>query len=912
MKRILINATQEEELRVAIVDGQKLIDLDIETPSAGRKKSNIYKGVIARIEPGLDAVFVDYGDPKHGFLPFREISQAYFKNKTAGGRNNTQAIARSLHQGQHLLVQVQREGHGGKGAALTTFISLAGRYLVLMPNNPRAGGVSRRAGDSDRNSTRQNLSQLNLRDEEGVIIRTKGVGCDPKLLQRDLDYLRGLWDSIISSAKGTTAPVLVYEESNIVICALRDHLSDDTEEIIVDDEKVFNDARDFIKLVMPQQLSKLQLYQESVPLFNRYQIENQIETAFDREITLPSGGSVVFDRTEALLSIDINSGKATRGSNIEETALNTNLEAAEEIARQLRLRDLGGLIVIDFIDMMPLANRKAVEGRLQQVMSQDQARVQLERISRFGLLEMSRQRLRPSLGESSHQVCPRCSGIGFIRTLESSALSTLRMMEEEAMKEKSGRVVAQLPIEITSFLLNEKREKINEIESRHNIQLVIVPDVKMQIPHFQIRRYRADDEENLNKYSYEMVTERKPALTRTHSKSNDTREKPALGSAVDFMNAKNMPSERFKFRFLSRLLTLITDLFRKKTSPTTTADTSEEYSRPSRRRGGRRRGGRSQEQRQSSGRQYNSRPPASNRATDKPSDGPSGRYSDRPSGRYSDRSSDRPSGRYSDRSSDRPSGRPSGRPSDRPAEARSSDRFSDRPAEARSSDRPSDRPAEARSSDRFSDRPAEARSSGRSSDRPAEGRSRNSRRSPRTSSSSDRRPSTPGTSVASRRRPQSDNRRYERQMTPPPHVTDQPSTNDSIGGTVFTPPMPILPDTPPMPTLPDTPSMPTLPDVSPSQTNSNDNKETHAASSPVDKPVLPSTPPIPAAQPPTAAPEMSRADVVATEADTATGKKVESKPATAQPQTVPYSPPRFSKPSNLTQVETKPAPPEQD
>ena len=347
MKRILINATQEEELRVAIVDGQKLMDLNIETPSAGRKKGNIYKGVISRIEPGLDAVFVDYGDPKHGFLPFREISQAYFKNKTVGGRNNTQAIARSLRQGQALLVQVQREGHGGKGAALTTFISLAGRYLVLMPNNPRAGGVSRRADGKDRDTTRQILSQLNLRDEEGVIIRTKGIGCENKLLQRDLDYLRNLWDSIVAAAKGTAAPFLVYEESNIVICALRDNFTDDTEEIITDTRQIHDDARKFTKLIMPQHLSKLKLHDGPVPLFNHYQIEDQIETAFDREITLASGGSVVFDRTEALLSIDINSGKATRGSNIEETALNTNLEAAEEIARQLRLRDLGGLIVID-------------------------------------------------------------------------------------------------------------------------------------------------------------------------------------------------------------------------------------------------------------------------------------------------------------------------------------------------------------------------------------------------------------------------------------------------------------------------------------------------------------------------------------------------------------------------------------
>ena len=596
MKRIYINATQKEELRVAIVDGQKLIDLDLETSSAGRKKGNIYKGVISRVEPGLDAVFVDYGDPKHGFLPFREISQAYFKNKTAGGRNNSQAIAKALRQGQALLVQIQREGHGGKGAALTTFLSLAGRYLVLMPNSPRAGGVSRRMDDKVRDTTRQALSQLNIREEEGVIIRTKGAGRDVDLLRYDLDYLRTLWDSIVAAAKGRTAPFLVYEESNIVICALRDHFDDNTEEIIVDDADVFADACNFVNLVMPQHIDKIKLYQEAVPLFSRYHIEVQIETAFDREITLPSGGSVVFDRSEALLSIDINSGKATRGSNIEETALSTNLEAAEEIARQLRLRDLGGLLVIDFIDMFSQENRKKVENRLHEETRQDPARIQLERISRFGLLEMSRQRIRPSLSESSYMVCPRCSGRGSIRTLESSALATLRMMEDEAVKEKSGRIVAQLPLEVTSFLLNEKREKINEIETRHGVQLMIVADPQMEIPHFQIRRYRNDDATSRDKYSYELATERKTHLPEPRSKADNSHARPAVGPAVNFMKLEK-PAEKSKD---SKISIFFSSLFRKK-QPQETEDGTREASSSSRRRrrGGRRRN-RSQERQPSS------------------------------------------------------------------------------------------------------------------------------------------------------------------------------------------------------------------------------------------------------------------------------------------------------------------------
>ncbi len=511
MKRILINATQLEELRVAMVDGQKLYDLDIELPSRGQKKANIYKGVITRIEPSLEAAFLNYGTERHGFLPFKEISRSYLDPAAVDERNRP-IVKDSIKVGQELVVQVDREERGTKGAALTTFISLAGRYVVLMPNNPRAGGVSRRIEGEERNEVREALSQLDISPGMGVIVRTAGVGRTVEELQWDFDYLKTLWEAIQRAAQANSAPFLIHQESDVIIRALRDHFRTDIGEIIIDDSKIYARAKDFMQQVMPHNLKKLKSYEDHVPLFNRYQIETQIESAFDRKVALPSGGSIVIDHTEALLSIDINSARATRGSDIEETALSTNLEAADEIARQLRLRDLGGLIVIDFIDMAPSRHQREVETRLREALRMDRARVQLGRISRFGLLEMSRQRLRPSLGESSQIVCPRCSGHGRIRSVDSLALSVLRVMEEEALKEKTGRVIAMLPVDVASFLLNEKRASITEIETRHNVQLIIVPNPNMETPHFEVHRFRVGERELANKASYEIITPPEPEL----------------------------------------------------------------------------------------------------------------------------------------------------------------------------------------------------------------------------------------------------------------------------------------------------------------------------------------------------------------------------------------------------------------
>jgi len=436
MKRMLINATQQEELRVAIVDGQKLFNLDIETAGREQKKANIYKAKITRIEPSLEAAFVDYGSTRHGFLPLKEISRSYFTEKAqqAGGRPN---IQEALKEGQELIVQVEKEERGNKGAALTTFISLAGRYLVLMPNNPRAGGVSRRIEGQDRSDLREAMSEMEIPEGMGVIVRTAGIGKNTEELQWDLEYLVQLWAAIDKSAQ-KSAPFLIYQESNIIIRSIRDHLRNDIGEIVIDNKDTFEQALNFIRQVMPQYEKKLKHYEDEVPLFSRYQIESQIETVFQREVRLPSGGAIVIDHTEALTSIDINSARSTKGADIEETALNTNLEAADEIARQLRLRDLGGLFVIDFIDMSPSKHQREVENRLKDAMKQDRARVQIGRISRFGLLEMSRQRLRPSLGESTQQLCPRCSGHGFIRGVESLSLSILRIVEEQALKENAS------------------------------------------------------------------------------------------------------------------------------------------------------------------------------------------------------------------------------------------------------------------------------------------------------------------------------------------------------------------------------------------------------------------------------------------------------------------------------------------
>jgi len=491
MKRMLINATQPEELRVAIVDGQKLFNLDIEAPGRELKKANIYKGRITRVEPSLEAAFVEYGADRHGFLPMKELSRAYFDQAAfdAGKR----AINELLKEGQEVIVQVEKEERGNKGAALTTFLSLAGRYLVLMPNNPRAGGVSRRIEGQDRSELREAMSVLEIPEGMGLIVRTAGVGKSAEELQWDLDYLLQLWRAIEQSAEERKAPFLIYQESNVIIRSIRDHLRADIGEIVVDEPDIHAQARQFIEQVMPKYLKKLRLYDDEVPLFSRYQIESQIESAFRRDLRLPSGGSIVIDHTEALTSIDINSARATKGADIEETALNTNLEAAEEVARQLRLRDLGGLFVIDFIDMTPSRNQREVENRLKEAMKEDRARVQIGRISRFGLLEMSRQRLRPSLGESAHQVCPRCDGHGYIRSVDSLALSILRIIEEEALKENTGRVVAQLPVDVATFLLNEKRQNIADVEQRHGVQIVLIPNRQLETPKYEIERIRRQD-----------------------------------------------------------------------------------------------------------------------------------------------------------------------------------------------------------------------------------------------------------------------------------------------------------------------------------------------------------------------------------------------------------------------------------
>jgi ribonuclease E len=513
MKRILINATQPEELRVAMVDGQRLYNLDIEVPALEQKKGNIYKAVITRVEPSLEAAFINYGVERHGFLPFKEISRTYF-DPSAVDDNGRPIIRKAIKEGQEIVVQVEKEERGNKGAALTTFISLAGRYMVAMPNNPRAGGVSRRIEGEDRQLIREAMNQLETPDDMGLIVRTAGIGRSVEELQWDLDYLKTLWKAIEQAAESRPAPFLIYQESNVIIRALRDYYRKDIGEIIIDDQRVHKQAHDFMQQVMPHNIQKLKYYDDSVPLFNRYQVESQIESAFQREVSLPSGGAIVIDHTEALISIDINSARATKGSDIEETALNTNLEAADEIARQLRLRDLGGLVVIDFIDMQPSKHQREVENRLRDAVKTDRARIQLGRISRFGLLEMSRQRLRPSLGESSQIVCPRCCGHGTIRSIESLALSILRLIEEEALKEKTGRVIAQVPVEVASFLLNEKRDDITGIESRNRLEVTIVPNTNLETPHFEVIRHRENDipGEIHGKSSYELVEQKEPDL----------------------------------------------------------------------------------------------------------------------------------------------------------------------------------------------------------------------------------------------------------------------------------------------------------------------------------------------------------------------------------------------------------------
>ena len=502
MKRMLINATQAEELRVALVDGQKLYDFDIEVPSKEQKKSNIYKGIVTHVEPSLEAAFVNYGAEKHGFLPFKEISPLY-RQLQDGAENDGRrpAIKDLIKEGQEIVVQIEKEERGNKGAALTTYISLAGTYLVLMPNNPKAGGISRRIEGETRSDLREVMAALEIPETMGLIVRTAGCGKNAEELQWDLNYLLQLWEAIERSASEHSAPFLVFQESNVIIRALRDHLRGNIDEILIDNEESFKLVQNFLKQVMPHFLPKAKLYQDAVPLFNRYQIESQIEVAYGREVSLPSGGSLVIDHTEALTSIDINSARATKGSDIEETALNTNLEAADEIARQLRLRDLGGLFVIDFIDMMSNKNQKTVENHLRDALKIDRARIQTSRISRFGLLEMSRQRMRPSLGDSTQLPCPRCKGQGTIRNVESVALSVLRIIEEEAMKKGTEKVIAHLPIECATFLLNEKRSAIEQIENRLKVGIVILPSKHLETPAYDIERIK-EKEAGDSKASY--------------------------------------------------------------------------------------------------------------------------------------------------------------------------------------------------------------------------------------------------------------------------------------------------------------------------------------------------------------------------------------------------------------------------
>ncbi|MDB5810396.1 MAG: Rne/Rng family ribonuclease [Betaproteobacteria bacterium] len=504
MKRMLFNATQSEELRVAIVDGQKLLDLDIESAGKEQRKSNIYKGVITRVEPSLEAAFIDYGSERHGFLPFKEVARAYFKQ---GVDVSHARIQDALREGQELIVQVDKDERGTKGAALTTFISLAGRYLVLMPNNPRGGGVSRRVEGEERAELRETIDQLEVPQGMSVIARTAGIGRNAEELGWDLNYLLQLWREIENASTGQNGAFLIYQESSLVIRAIRDHFSQDIGEILIDTEDIYEQARAFMGHVMPANVNRVKLYKDDVPLFSRFQIEHQIETAFSRQVNLPSGGAIVIDHTEALVSIDVNSARSTRGADIEETAFRTNLEAADELARQLRLRDLGGLIVIDFIDMESGRNQREVENRLRDALHVDRARVQTGKISRFGLLELSRQRLRPALAEGSHIPCPRCHGTGHIRGIESTALHILRILQEEAMKENTGAVHAQVPVDVATFLLNEKRAEFHSIEQRLKVNVVLIPNIHLETPNYTVTRLKHEElnQADLPPPSYEMV-----------------------------------------------------------------------------------------------------------------------------------------------------------------------------------------------------------------------------------------------------------------------------------------------------------------------------------------------------------------------------------------------------------------------
>ena len=610
MKRMLFNATQAEELRVAIVDGQKLVDLDIETVGKEQRKGNIYKGVITRIEPSLEACFVDYGTDRHGFLPFKEVSRTYFKNHE-GGRPRIQDV---LSEGQELIVQVEKDERGNKGAALTTYVSLAGRYLVLMPNNPRGGGVSRRIEGEERNELRELMSQLQTPQGMSLIARTAGIGRSLEELQWDLNYLMQLWTAVESAASAQTAPFLIFQEGSLVIRAIRDYFQPEIGEILVDTEEIWDQARQFMSHVMPGNVNRIKLYKDDVPLFSRFQIEHQIESAYSRQVNLPSGGAIVIDHTEALVSVDVNSGRSTRGADIEETAFKTNLEAAEEVARQLRLRDLGGLIIIDFIDMESQRNQREVENRLRDGLRLDRARVQTGKISRFGLMELSRQRLRPALAETSYIPCPRCSGTGHIRSAESAALHILRILEEEAMKDNTATVLTQVPVDVATFLLNEKRADIQAIELRHKVNVLLIPNIHLETPQHTIVRLRHDElnQDELQQPSYKLVdapAEEADKHTAATTEARAPRQEAAIKGVTLSQPAPNIDektragAEKPEVGLLSRIL----GWFRSAPAPEPVAKPERKPRNNAQRDG--RRGGRNNNRRDEDRESRESRPP---------------------------------------------------------------------------------------------------------------------------------------------------------------------------------------------------------------------------------------------------------------------------------------------------------------
>lgn len=591
MKRILINATQQEELRVAMVDGQELYDLDIELTGNKQKKSNIYKAKIVRIEPSLEAAFVDYGAPRHGFLPFREISSSYFQNPKAT------TIREAVNNGQELIVQVSQDERGNKGAALTTYPSLPGRFLVLTPNNSRASGISRQIEGDDRDELQKLISQLTPVEGSGVIIRTAGIGHSTEELQWDLDNQVRLWKAIQKAAE-KTAPFLIYSDNDAIVRALRDNLRDDVGEVVIDDKETYEEACKFVERMAPQYQKNIKLYQETVPLFNHYQIEIQIESAHDRMINLPSGGTIAIDHTEALVSIDINSARATKSGDIETTALRTNMEAAREIARQLRLRDLGGLIVIDFIDMVSTSNQKKVENEFRERTRLDRARVQIGRISRFGLLELSRQRLRPALGSFTQMTCPRCDGHGTIRTIQSLSLAILRLIEEEAMKPNTGMVITELPIDVTAYLLNEKRDSIDKITQQHGPHVRLLPVASLETPHYRVHRYREGDPEMSRHFDYhtpslqESATAGKPRISKPAATHRGHREQPAINVAEHIVSSPNGSGLTRGIRRFFNLLSGSNDVSPPETKPKPRASEEPGSDRRRRRsRGGRRSGG---------------------------------------------------------------------------------------------------------------------------------------------------------------------------------------------------------------------------------------------------------------------------------------------------------------------------------